>query len=767
MDDNTLNHLDFFRLLDLIKSYISTPYAEEEILNLGPIYEIERINERQEILNEVYEAITIYGKPPIVGTPDIRETLKKLSVENSVLDPKEFLQLSDFLEVVQNLSLFLKKVPSKGRFLTSIVEKIDPLTHLVKRIRKTVNREGFVEDGASYDLLEIRRELHIKRQRVKRHLETLMESERFRNFLQDNYITIRNGRYVIPMKPNFNQAINGIVHDYSHTLKTSFVEPIECVPLNNEINMLEKREKEEVERILKELTAYVNGHLGIFHKNLEAIRELDFFCALSLFAKEFECVRPYVTEKGDLYIEGAINPLLRIYKGDGVVPIDLILEESKSCLIISGPNAGGKTVALKTMGLLLLMAYSGMFIPARGRPKVPLFRKIYALTGDEQDLSRDLSSFTSHILTIKEIFEESKGGELILVDEIGGGTDPREASALSMGIIDAFVEKGCKIVVTTHLSHLKGYGFTKDFAKNAACAYDTERMRPLYRLIYGTFGMSNALEVAKNVGLPESIIEKSLNYLEKQEQMISSLVESLKRERDEAERQREELERLKSALKKRMSVLEQKKDEILKRFEERQEKRMAELEERIKEVEEEISKREKASLKRAKEMAKKLRQKDERGMEVEKDGESELKVGDLVRIKTLNTIGYISEKEDSSGEYEVVIGNIRTRIPKGNLIKVDEGENRKKGHVDVHLKAEKMEEWKLNVRGMNVDEAIERLDRFIDRAVLEGVNRVRIVHGIGTGRLMLKVKEYLLKSEYVNNFKLDEKNPGVTVVELK
>ncbi|MCX7856413.1 MAG: Smr/MutS family protein [Deltaproteobacteria bacterium] len=765
MPDNTLHHLDFFKLLNLVKPYLLTSYADDDLVNLRPFYDLEKIKERQDILQEFYDVITQFGKPPLAGIPDIRDVLKRLSVGNSVLDPKEFLLLQDFLSYVQGLISYLKKLPKKGRYLTYILGIINPLTEVERKIKKTINREGFVEDSASYELLEIRRELHVKRTKIKKYLEKLMESDRFRSLLQDTYITIRNGRYVLPMKPNFNQAIDGIVHDYSHTLKTSFVEPIECVSLNNEINVLEKREKEEEERILRELTSYVNTYLGSLHRHLEVVKEVDFFCGLSLFSIDFGCVRPEVTENGDLYIKNAVNPLLRTYKGDATVPIDIILEEEKKVLIISGPNAGGKTVALKTIGLLLLMAYSGMFIPASINPKIPLYKRIYALVGDEQDFSKDLSSFTSHVITIKNIYQESSGGELILIDEIGGGTDPQEASALSMGIMDAFAEKGCKLVVTTHLGHLKGYGFTKEFAKNAACEYDPVRMVPLYKLTYGTVGMSNALNVAKNVGFPDSILEKSIRYLGEQEYMMYSIFDALRKKEEELAREREEILQVKLSLKNKLRRIEEKKEEIIKRFEERYKNKIEILDERIREIEREVSKKEKVSVKRAKEILNEVKR--ESGIDKKEQEDKPLKVGDFVKIKNLGSVGYISDLEDSSGECEVVIGNIRTRIGKEKLIKIDRVEERVTNETTgVKVTSEKVDVWKLNLRGMKVEEAIECLDRFMDRAVLNGVNKVTILHGIGTGKLMLKVREYLSQSKYVSNFKLDEKNPGITVVEL-
>ncbi|MCS7280319.1 MAG: Smr/MutS family protein [Desulfobacterota bacterium] len=766
MPDNTLHYLDYLKILHLLKSYAQTEYAPPTILELRPTYDIAIIKERHEVVGEVLEVISRYGKLPLFGIPDIREIVKRVSIGNTFLEAKEFLLLESFLQSVHDLAVFLRKLPKRGRYLTRVLEGLDPLPELKKRIAKIINKEGYVEDNASFELLEIRKELQVKRSKIKRYMEKLIESDRFRNFLQDNYITIRNGRYVIPMKPNFNQAVEGIVHDYSHTLKTSFVEPIECVGLNNEINVLEKMEREEEERILKELTSQVNDQILIIKRNIELIKELDFFSSLASFAIDFSCVRPEVVESGDLYVKDAVNPILRSYKGDNVVPIDIIFKKDKSVLIISGPNAGGKTVALKTIGLLLLMAYSGMFVPASYKARIPLFKKIYALIGDEQDLSKDLSSFTSHVIGLRDIYQNAEGGELILVDEIGGGTDPQEASALSMAVIDAFVEKGCKIVVTTHLAHLKGYGFTKEFAENVACAYDTERMVPLYRLIYGISGTSCALDVARFVGLPEKIVQRSVEYLGKQEYILTDLIESLKKEKETLEKEKEEIAATKAALKRKLESVSERKKEILKKIEERFRSKIEELETKIKEVEEEISKKERASIKRAATLLKAIKG----TLKVEREEKElleDIKVGDLVRIKNIGSQGYVSRILDDD-LYEIVIGNVRTKIDRKNLIKLDGREEViKEGGPEIRVVNENLNEWNLNLRGMTVEDAIESLERFMDRAILNGVTRVKILHGIGTGKLMSKVREYLSTSKYVMDFKPDDKNPGVTVVNLK
>lgn len=762
MPESSLLALDFFRFLELVKSYTKTPLGADLVGNLRPLTKLEEISKRQELIREFIDIAKLYGHPPVDFTSDVREIVGKLSLGDFILEPKEFVLLVSFLKTVEDIVTFMRKVPKKGPNLTDLVSRLHPLPDVSKRIRRTISENGHIEDWASPSLMEIRRELYQKRMRVKRYLESLLERENVRNLLQDTYITMRNGRYVIPMKPNFNQALEGIVHDYSHSLKTAFVEPYECVPLNNEINVLEKEEKEEEERILKELGSFVRLYADQIEGNLKVLAEIDTLNAISIFSDNFNCLFPILTHQGDLFIEGAVNPILKLYKGDRVVPIDIIIEEERRAVVISGPNAGGKTVALKTLGLLTLISYLGFPIPSKSSAKIPVFNGIYALIGEEQDLSKELSSFTAHIVGIKEIIENVKGGELVLIDEIGGGTDPQEAAALSMAIMDRLVEMGCKVVVTTHLNQLKAYGFTKDFAKNVACAFDYEKMRPLYRLVYNTAGVSNAIHVARSVGLDESIIKSSLSYLGQKDEILTSLIEELKRKSAELDREKEEVSKLKETLSSRILSLKEKKDEILRKFEERAKARFSKIEEIMDSLEEELKKRDREVLAQVRRKMDSLRK-------TLKFEESDLsfEVGDLVKIRSLGTLGRIIGLDGAKEEYEVSVGNLRLKLKRKDLIKVD-GKYKEEPVREIEVKVkEEPPKWELNLRGKTKEEAIEDLDRFLDQATLRGITKVRVLHGIGSGKLMQAVRDYLSKSRYVSSFKPDEKNPGITIVELR
>jgi len=383
---------------------------------------------------------------------------------------------------------------------------------------------------------------------------------------------------------------------------------MECVELNNSINVLVNEEQEEEKKVLKELTDFARGFREILETNLKVVMELDFYHSLSLFSLEFHCVRPDISDRSYMEIEGAVNPFISLSRKNEAIPIDIIMETDKQVMIISGPNAGGKTAALKTIGLLSVMAKAGLFIPATGKPVVPLFSNVFALIGDEQDISMELSSFTAHMYGIKDLYDHAGGNELILIDEVGGATEPQEASALAMGIIDAFMEKGCKVVVTTHLNLIKAYGYTRPFAVNVATSFDSETIKPLYTLIYGTAGYSNAINVAKNINLPPDIIEKSYAYLGKQEFMLNDLISSLEQEKRMAEKEREELITLKVEAKKRLALIKDKRDEYIGRVEEKCNSRLTELEMEIESIKKEVAKKERTAITKSKKQLQGLRE---------------------------------------------------------------------------------------------------------------------------------------------------------------
>lgn len=762
MTDKTLSYLDYLKLLGIITSYSLTPFSKESIISLRPLDSLPDIESRQDKIEAIIELARWDGKLPLADIPDIRDILKRISITDAVLEEKEFLDVTRFLRACDDLSIFLKNAFNKKPFVEEVLSQLKPLTPAYRRIAKTINSEGFIEDTASYELSKIRSDLFTNRERIRKKLEKIMEREAVKPVLQDVYIALRNGRYVIPLKPNFNEIFQGIVHDYSHSLKTSFVEPIEVVELNNAINILENGEKEEENKILRELTFFLQNSLESLVLDLDVIKELDLYNSLANFSVDFNCIRPIVAEKGLLEIKNARNPFIALSKKTDTVPIDISMEVEKNAMIISGPNAGGKTAALKTIGLLALMAQSGFYIPATGSPMVPKFLNVFAIIGDEQDIAMELSSFTAHMNTIKDLFTLARGGELILIDEIGGNTEPQEASALSMGTIDAFVEKGCKVVVTTHLNLLKAYGYTKPFAINVATAFDTDTMRPMYKLLYGTAGYSNAINVAKNIRVPKEIIDRSYEYLGKQEYMLNDLISALELGKNRVEEDLEELRRMKEDLKKRLSVVKEQRGIFLKKVEVKCEAKLDELERELEEIRKELVKKERASLNRGREKLKGLQEKFTRNIPKSRDV---INVGDHVKVRSLGSIGRAVGADKEGKTFEVVIGNVWTTVDSNLLEKVPKPKGvSEKSSIQVH--AEKVPAPEIKVIGMRVEEALKEIDKFLDRAIVQEISQVKIVHGIGTGRLMNAIREHLEDTSFIKGIKKDVTNAGVTIIEL-
>lgn len=756
MIEKSLLCLDFPKLLDIVKEYAGTSKGKERVSLLRPLRDPQEIRERLQKTAILCETIRLLGRVSFEDVSPIRDTLRKLSKEHSVLEPEEFLGLLSFMDICHGVMEYFKKAKRKGaQPLPS--EELESVSHLYPRIRRVISPEGSIEDSASLQLARLRSELAKLKEKVKRRLEEIMDREGIRDVVQDFYITVRNGRYVIPVKPNFNQFFQAIVHDHSMSLKTSFVEPMEVVEWNNAINVLSSEIAEEERRILAELTDLLRAESGKLEKNLQVLEEIDFLQALALFAIEFDCVMPEVKEGGALRIRSAMNPFIRLSKGDKSVPIDIILEEGKRAMIISGPNAGGKTVALKTIGLLTVMALSGLLIPAKGRPEIPFFSYVFAVIGDDQDIMSDLSAFTSHMGTIRDIYEACQGTELVLIDEIGGSTDPQEASALACALIDSFVEKGCRIVVTTHSNLLKAYGASHNFAINVATAFDRERFAPLYFLEYGEVGLSNAIETARRIGISGKIIEKAQEYLGKSESLLSNLILGLKEEKGRLEEEVRKLQRVQHELKSKVEQIRAKKDEILTLFRERFEKRLRDLEAELAEARREISKGEKSSLSKAQQSIQALKSKI---LNAQMRNEK-IAPGDLVRIKLLDKRqGHILEEDDDS--YIVMVEGLKKRVRKDLVEKVEEESNKETSRVFIDQIGSD-----LNIRGMRVEEAIEEVDRFVDRAIALGLDTVRILHGIGTGRLMNAIRDHLKTMSHVKRIRLDERNPGITVVEFK
>ena len=763
MIDKTLSYLDYTRLLDIVFQFSSTPFSRDPLQRLMPLDDIEGVYERHDRIEAVMDIIKWDGRIPFSDVPDITGLLKRISIRDSVLEQSEFLLITSFIKACDDVADFLKKAFKKGAFIDEMLAGIEKLPELYKRITRSVNAEGYLEDSASYELSRIRAELFMDREKIRKHLERIMGRESVRPIIQDDYISLRNNRYVIPLKPNFNEAISGIVHDYSHSLKTSFVEPVECVELNNSINILVNEEQEEEKNILRELTGFARDYIDALERNVQCLGELDFFHAMALFCHEFKCVKPDVTPGGSLEIKRAVNPFIAISKKDDAVPIDIVMKEDAKVMIISGPNAGGKTAALKTIGLLSLMAKTGLFVPAAARPVIPFFSDIFALIGDEQDISMELSSFTAHMYAIKDLYLRSRGDELVLIDEIGGNTEPQEASALAMGVIDAFVEKGCRVVVTTHLNLIKAYGYMKPFAMNVATSFDSKDLKPLYQLVYGTSGYSNAINVAEKIEVPREIIEKSHAYFNEQEFMLNDLIASLEEEKTRTQEAGRELAKIREEARQRLSLIREKKEEYLKKWEEKCHEKLLELEVQIEEIKKEVAKKERTSITKSRDKLRVLKEKVGGPAGGVKE---DIRIGDCVLVKTLGSKGYVVDIDKEGSVFEVAVGSARTKLKRMFLEKAIEVTKQGPSKEKTKISVEQIDQPELNIIGMRVDEALRNVDKFLDRAVVQGVPHVRILHGVGTGRLMQAVRGHLADTVYVRAFHGDEHNSGITIVEF-
>lgn len=761
MPDKSLQRIDYLRLLGVIKGYASTPFATERLDNLRPLADKSEIEERQDATEDVLDFIRENGPFPLNGIPDIRQVLKAVAVKDSILEIKDFLAISEFLNACKGLVASAKKGYEAKPYVKTAFLGVHPLPQILNRIRKTISPEGFVEDTASHELAKIRSDLYMLREKVKRQLEKIMEGDQVRTVLQDTYIAIRNGRYVIPLKPNFNQFFQGIVHDYSHSLKTSFVEPMQVVDQNNHISILDEEQREEEKRILGELTDWVRQYRRELEENLRMVADFDFYQSLALFTIRFNCARPQFSQDGSTDIRDALNPFVVLSKKDKAVPVDIVMGRDEKAVIVSGPNAGGKTVALKTAGLLLAMASSGLFIPASPTPRIPLIRRIHAIIGDDQDIAAELSSFTAHVVAIRDVYEQSRGGELVLIDEIGGGTDPQEASALSMAVIDALVEKENTVIVTTHLNLLKGYGYTRPFAVNVATDFDKKTMKPLYKLLYRVAGISNALKVAENCEMPAAIMSRSYEYLGKQEAMLNDLVKGLEAEKRVAAEERRKLHLVRQEASQRLRIIKEKREEYVRRAEERCERRVLQLESELREIEKDVRKKEKTSLKSAKEHLHLL--KNQLLLNEEKSAEP-VRVGDQVRVTSVGKEGYVAGVDETRNVAEVVMGNMRLRASLDELVRIKGKHEPRKGRVEIQVP--RIDAPELNVMGMRVEEALREVDRFINRAMVHGAAKVRIIHGIGTGRLMNAVRDHLSQLQDIKKIENDTTNSGVTVLEL-
>lgn len=782
MDDRSLRALEFYSILNLLSSFSISPLGEKKAKALRPVSERRIIESRLNEVTEFQEVLKEGKDPPLQGLRDIEPILRRLEVEGSVLQAQEVLELEDQIKRCRELRRFFLKSDLHVPLLKEKVQRFSDLKSLEKEILHSLDPKGEVLDRASPLLSEIRHHLNKVREKAKGILETFFRQEELRPLFQEPLITLRNGRYVILLKSEFKHRLEGIIHDQSHSQKSLFFEPLSVVALNNEISVLLAEEKEEEYRILKNLSEKLRANLPSFWNDFEILSELDLLYAMARFSLHLKATPPKFNPRGRIDLKKARNPLLVFQNEKTVVPIDLRLEENQKILVISGANAGGKTVALKTLGLLVLMAQSGLPIPVEEGSEMPIFEEVFAVIGDEQSVEGNLSTFSAHLLHVDEILKRSGPQSLVLLDELGVGTNATEGCALAMGFLDRFREKGTSVVVTTHFEGLKAYGYLHPEVQNVKVDFNEETMEPLYTLSYGTSGMSNAFMVAEKLGISSEVLERAKTYREEGGEKISHVLQTLEKLKSETEKEKlklreikEEVESNRKRLKETIDRIKKRREEILLQAEMKAKRLTQAMEEELKRWLKEQKEKKPPSLIRRREIHE-IRERYFPSTKKKSPLESSLdwRIGDRVWIESLKQEGILLRTFESNGRAEVLLDQARGVVPLSDLKRI-EGQKEEKsppeGGVKPLFQKKSLEvPSQLNVIGLSVEDALSVVDKFIDQALYHGLEKVQIIHGIGSGKLRTAIGKFLESHRGVKHFSpgdLTKGGQGVTVVELR
>lgn len=786
MNKRALKVLEFYKIKEKLKSFVKTNAAKDIIDNLKPyesLYEVEMH------LKETVEALDLLqtkGEPPFEGIYDIRDIL--IRVEKAmVLLPGQLLKVASILRSARRFKDYVarKYEESPHENIEDICESIEPLKGLEESVFNVVISDDEIADRASLKLYGIRRALRDKNDSLRDRVNSLVR--KYSPYLQENIYTIRGDRYVLPVRAEHKGAVPGLVHDQSSSGSTLFIEPMSLVNLNNEIKELLLKEREEVERILEELSLKVYNNLDVININAKIIWELDFIFAKAKFASHNNCTLPKVNEDGVVDIIEGKHLLIDAEK---VVPTDIYLGKDFTSLIITGPNTGGKTVTLKTLGLIHIMGLSGLLIPAKENSTIAFFEEIFADIGDEQSIEQSLSTFSSHMVNIVDIISKADNKSLVLFVELGAGTDPTEGAALAISILEELRKRKCKIVATTHYSELKGYALKTEGVENASVEFDVETLKPTYRLLIGVPGKSNAFEISKRLGLSEYIIEEAKKNIESDSLRFEDLIKKLQsksiKASDDARRAemyKLEADKLKDKYEDKLRVVEENREKLLRNAQDEARKIIKEAKEEADEILKNIRELERmgyssTARQKLEEERKKLNnkmhklEKEEENLNKEKGKKIEkVNLGEEVYLPKLDQKVIILSKPDNKGEVQVQAGIIKINVKLEDLRVIDKPkeETKKARKREAKLRL-KMVEPEIDLRGMDSMEAIYNTDKYLDEAYVAGLKEVILIHGKGTGVLRKSINDMLKRHPQVKRYRLGEYGEGgtgVTVVELK
>lgn len=792
MNEKTLYKLEYDKIIDLLTEKASSFGGRSRCRRLKPMTSLEKIEAAQQETEAAFQRIVKKGRPSFGGCAPVNESLKRLEI-GGTLGSGELLRICRLLENAGQVKAYGRRENGDDSTdcLDGYFDQLTPILPLTSEIRRCILEEDEISDDASPALRQIRRQIGQINDKVHATLSGMVNGS-LRTYLQDPIITMRGDRYCIPVKSEHRSQVPGMIHDQSSTGSTLFIEPMAVVKLNNDLKELYGKEQEEIQVILARLSADAAEHTDTIHTDHTLLTELDFIFAKGALALEMNATAPIFNTEGRIHIREGRHPLLDKKK---VVPITISLGDTFDLLIVTGPNTGGKTVSLKTVGLFTLMGQAGLHIPALDRSELAVFHNVFADIGDEQSIEQSLSTFSSHMTNIVSFLRHVDEHSLVLFDELGAGTDPTEGAALAIAILDGLHRRGIRTMATTHYSELKVYALSTPGVENASCEFDVESLRPTYHLLIGIPGKSNAFAIAGKLGLPQEVIEEAKKHLSEQDESFEDLLTDLEvsrrtieKEQDEIAAYRRELERLKEETQKRQEKLEEQRERILREANEKAHAILLEAKETADETMRNFHKFGKenisaADMEREREKLRKKMEAARSGMTEHKETPrkvhkpEDFKLGESVKVLSMNLTGTVVSLPDAKGRVTVQMGILRSQLPISDLEILEEkpvylkktARQTTKGKMKMGKSMSVSPE--INLLGKTVDEAVAELDKYLDDAALAHLSSVRIVHGKGTGALRQGVHDYLRRQKKrVKSFRLGafgEGDAGVTIAELR
>jgi len=785
--EKSINTLEFPKVKQELSEHTVSELGRNQALKLEPAINKEEITKRHEETDDAALLLRLKGGIPIAAFQNVQPHLKRLTI-GAFLNGKEISEIGRILKNVREIQEFfahLKEEEIPLEILYELNDSIQPLNKLERSIFSIVDEGGYVVDEASQKLKGIRTGIKQTEDKIRERLENIVRGGQAR-YLTDAIVTMRNDRYVIPVKSENRNVFGGVVHDQSSTGQTVFVEPQAVLDLNNRLKQYQSEEKSEIERILQELTYKITPSVDEIETNINILVQFDFINAKAQYAKALNASRPLVSDEGHVSLIQARHPLLN---EDDVIANDITIGDEYKTVIITGPNTGGKTVALKTLGLLQLMAQSGLQIPAEEESSVGIFEHVFADIGDEQSIEQSLSTFSSHMTNIVEIFKRIDENSLVLLDELGAGTDPQEGAALAIAMLDFIAQKGSTVMITSHYPELKAYGYNRPETVNASMEFNVDTLEPTYRLLIGIPGRSNAFEIARRLGMMDQVISSAKQLMSGESQSVDEMIQDLETKRKQAEDRSsllrkelneatklhqdlnefyDEYQREKETLKEKA---EKEANEIVEQAERKADDIIADLRNKqlegkgsanVKEHEFIDAKSRLSNLKHEKEHLKqnKVLQKAKKA--------KEFSVGDDVEVESFGQRGTLIEKADDK-EWVVQMGMLKMKIDEKDLTPVQKEPEPKSSQTSVRASRSSISP-EIDLRGERVEEAVNQLDQYIDQALLSNLSAVTVIHGMGTGAVRKGVREYLNKNSRIESFNdapANQGGNGATIVQLK